>query len=326
MISDSRAHRLLLTAAWAIPTLTLIVAYTAIALYTGNAWPWLEVVHESGDRTLIGTALYYEHAARELPLDVFLGMAVAASVLLVFPRPAQSQCSPQRARSNQRKLTVATVVVIGAIVGGTLWTGGTEMLLNNLLQMHTRPGEPLQWGAHWRYHLLSRFSLMLFSVGFAGLLLLVLKGRTGGADAKALSLFGLTLALFSVISIIFAPDLAPFRDPVFLGHQVREVATHLPVTIPAAWWLCLRLAGTEASFATKKAGSVRWPLLMGLVGAATGLYLLISALGASAASQGQTDSWILLLFPHFFEHMFSYFLVPCIAGLTYVTVLRVRTR
>ncbi|MDH3266872.1 MAG: hypothetical protein OEM25_07905, partial [Gammaproteobacteria bacterium] len=165
MISDSRAHRLLLTAAWAIPTLTLIVAYTAIALYTGNAWPWLEVVHESGDRTLIGTALYYEHAARELPLDVFLGMAVAASVLLVFPRPAQSQCSPQRARSNQRKLTVATVVVIGAIVGGTLWTGGTEMLLNNLLQMHTRPGEPLQWGAHWRYHLLSRFTLMLFSVG-----------------------------------------------------------------------------------------------------------------------------------------------------------------
>src|SRR5688572_21678442 len=63
----------------------IIVAYGAIALYTGNPWPWLEIVHETGDRTLLGTILYYEHATRELPLDVLLGMAVAGSALFVFP-------------------------------------------------------------------------------------------------------------------------------------------------------------------------------------------------------------------------------------------------
>ena len=35
------------------------------------------MVHEDGRRTLIETILYFEHATRELPLDVILGVPSA---------------------------------------------------------------------------------------------------------------------------------------------------------------------------------------------------------------------------------------------------------
>ena len=49
---------------WAVPTLVLLMAYGAIAVHTGNPWPWFEIVHESGDRSLVGTVFCYQHAAR----------------------------------------------------------------------------------------------------------------------------------------------------------------------------------------------------------------------------------------------------------------------
>ena len=41
-------------------------------------------MHEDGRRTLIETILYFEHATRELPLDVILGIAIGGSVLFAF--------------------------------------------------------------------------------------------------------------------------------------------------------------------------------------------------------------------------------------------------
>jgi hypothetical protein len=55
----------------------------------------------------------------------------------------------------------------------------------------------------------------------------------------------------------------------------------------------------------------------GAGGVLTGLYLLIAALCTSAASMGQTDNMVLLIGPHFFEHFFTYLLVPLVAGLVY---------
>ena len=148
----------------------LTIAYCAISISTAQPWPWLEVVHESGDRTLIGTILYFEHGARELPLDLLLGVALGGSVLFASPTPTRTTSAPHRARLGL--LGAGVLAVVAVIIAGTLWTGGLEMLTDNLLQLHTRPGTPLTWGAHWRYHLLSRALLMLFSLGCAGTVVL----------------------------------------------------------------------------------------------------------------------------------------------------------
>jgi len=310
-------------AACILPAAVLSVAYAAICFFTRNPWPWHEIVHESGDRTLIGTILYYQHAARELPLDIILGLAVAGSVLFVFPagRPRLSErtraAEDHAPRFRRGALAVVTLIAIGTIVGGTLWTGGVAMLSANLMQLQTRPGAQLIWGAHWRYHLLSRLTLMLVSFGFAGLVVLAIRGKGGSGERSGLFTVAAALALFALLSAVFSVNWDPFFNPVFLGHQVRETFTHLLVTLPIAWATCLVLARDQWEFAGTGSVSVLWPVGAGVIGTLTGLYLLTAGLKTSAASQGQTHNVILLVFPHFFEHTFSYLVVSLVAGLTY---------
>jgi len=306
-------HRLLVLITLGFPVLVLLVSYGAIAVHTGNVWPWLEVVHESGNRTLIGTVLYFEHAARELPLDLLLGTAVGGSALWASHR------SKPAGHHQQILLSAAVVLVIGVIIAGTLFTGDSASLWNNLLQMHTRPGEPLSYGSHWRYHFLSRLMLMLVSLGIAGLVVLTIRGRNGADDRTGQWVFVGVLGIYIVLSMVFDLNLKPFTDPVFLGHQAREAFTHGLVTLPLAWWFCLVMSSSQEKTGISTI-SLRWPLTAGIVGIGIAVYLLLGALLGSAASLGQTDNLVRLIFPHFFEHFFSYLLVPLIAALTYKTL------
>jgi hypothetical protein len=317
MSREFTIYRRLLMATWLLPIAVLLIAYCAICIHTKNPWPWHEVVHEAGDRTLIGTILYFEHAARELPLDLILGVAVAGSVLFAFP--ARSEPTIAATRRLQRVLAAGTLITIGVILVGTLAVGGFEMLVDNLLQKHTRPGASLMWGAHWRFHLLSRAMLMLVSFGFAGLILIIEKGEHGIGDRAALLIFGAAVALFTLMTIVFVPNLDPFRDPVFIGHQVREVFTHILVTVPVAWGACLILARNRGERSRAGDPSMIWPAIAGISGVVIGVFLLVSGLTQSAVSHGQTQNVVLLVCPHFFEHTFSYLIVPLVAALIYET-------
>ena len=57
--------------------------------------------------------------------------------------------------------------------------------------------------------------------------------------------------------------------------------------------------------------------LIGLGGIVVEHFLLVSALVTSAASQGQSESVAVLIFPHFFEHTFSYVVTTLSAGLVF---------
>jgi hypothetical protein len=301
-----------------LPALVLLVSYGAIAIHTGNLWPWLEVVHESGNRTLLGTVLYFEHAARELPLDIVLGVAIGSSALWALPGNGVAR------RCHPFLLPTSIALVIGVIVVETLFTSGSAALWDNLLQMQTRPGEALNFGSHWSYHLLSRLMLMLASLGVAGMVVVAFGGKDGRGKKTGQRVFVLVLGIYIGLSIAFGLNLKPFTDPVFLGHQAREAFTHGLVTLPLAWWFCLDLSGKAG---TTGDGSVtlRWPMAAGIASIIIAVYLLSGGLFTSAASQGQTESLVLLIFPHFFEHSFSYLVVPLIAAFTYKMLVSSRT-
>ena len=299
---------------WGLSAGVLLVSYGVIAAYTSSPWLWSVIVHESGDRTLLQTILYYEHAARELPLDVVLGASVAAAARFVLPAPSRSGRRSRRAAA----FGVALAAAAAVIVAGTLRAGGTAMLYENLFQFPTRPGEPLVWGGHWRYHLLSHLGLMLCSFGLAGAVMLG-AGRSRGYRS-GLRVFWVTLGVFLVLTILFVPKAESFTDPVFLGHQAREAFTHALVTVPMAFAACL-LLGRE-HWRTARPGTVQvavaWAI--GAVGAAFGVFLVAGALATSAASQGQSDSLAVLIFPHFFEHTFSYVVATFAACLVFEAV------
>jgi hypothetical protein len=309
----------------------LLAAFVIICVRTRSAWPWNLVVHEDGQRTLILTILYFEHAARELPLDLLLGVAIGGSVFWAFP--TSEGTGNWRGADQAATLAWTTAIVIAVIVAGTLFEGGVPMVLDNVFQNHTRPGAPLSWGSHWRYHLLERLALILVSIGFAGLWRLFARGEGArglpGLVAAAASV-GVYLALTIVFSRGLPSLLQPFRDPQYLGHQARELLTHALVTVPVGWGFCLltlpdpALTAPTSRPSPERSGTpiIAVAIAAGALGVVLAGYVGVAALMTDAASHGQTKDLIMLIFPHFFEHSFTYLLVPVVAGLTYTLAAR----
>jgi len=301
-----------------LPAGVLLVAFVGLCVMTGTAWPWDQVVHEDGVRTLLATVFYVEHGTRELLPDALLALAVAGAVGYYFP-PVQSTAAVDASRS-RRRLGWVVAVTVAVIVGGTLWTEGVRTLVDNLSQSHTRAGAPLAWGAHWRYHLIERFAQMMLAFSTVGVFWM-LRGRPSLQDGqRPFRLFGLALVLFVAITIVFRLTSEPFRDPAFLGHQLRELFTHSLVTLPLALGTCLALARRYSPGSSVASADSIWPILVtGAAAVLSGAFLLVASVLADAQSHGQTEGLAGLLFPHFAEHALGYVLVPVLAGWIYLT-------
>jgi hypothetical protein len=308
-----------------LPAGVLLVVFVGLCVMTGTAWPWNQVVHEDGVRTLLRTVFYVEHGTRELLPDALLALAVAGSVAYFFPL-GRAEVRDTLARS-RRRLAWVVAAMFTVIVGGTLWTEGGHVLIDNLSQSHTRAGAPLVWGAHWRYHLIERFAQMMLAFSASGVFwMLHGKPRTDSVPGRS-RLFGASLFLFVAITVVFRLTSEPFRDPAYLGHQLRELFTHSLVTLPLALGTCLALArkyslrspGTSPGASADRA----WPIVVaGASAVLSGAFLLVASVMADAQSHGQTEGLASLLFPHFAEHALGYVLVPALAGLTYLTPRR----
>ena len=63
-------------------------------------------------------------------------------------------------------------------------------------------------------------------------------------------------------------------------------------------------------------------MIAGVAGILLAAYVCVAALMVGAASHGQTTDPVTLIFPHFFEHSFTYLVVPVMAVLVYETARR----
>ena len=144
-----------------MPSGVVLASLIAICVHTGTLWPWGMVVHEDGRRTLAETVFYFEHATRELPLDLLLSAAVAGSVLRFYPAVPRASTGRRQSRRMVFSFLVLSAAVIGVILVGAGIQAGDQGVAANLMQMYTREGAVPTPGAHWRYHLLSRLGVML---------------------------------------------------------------------------------------------------------------------------------------------------------------------
>ena len=313
-MSPQRLERLLFRA---LPATVLMVALIGIAVLAGTAWPWTRVVHEDGVHTLLGTLFYFEHATRELVPDLVLALGVAGAVRYFFPAASEHEPGPAAAR--RRGLMLVAGISLITVLAGTIAQAGWAAVADNLLQLHTRPGATLVWGAHWRYHLLERVAQILLAFALTGVLWMHAGRPDGGAGPERKWLFRATLALFAGVTLVFRPTLEPFREPTFLGHQARELFTHTLVTLPLALGICFSLARQFApTRGIRSAQPVAPIVLAGGLSVAVGLFLLVGTVLSGARDQGQTSSLGGLLFPHFAEHAIGYVLVPVLAGVFYL--------
>ena len=300
-----------------LPMTALGLAFVGICVMVGSAWPWHEVVHEDGTRTLLDTIFYFEHATRELLPDLVVALAAAGAVRFFLPPNRRTVDG----RGRRRLLAVLTGATGTLIVGATVWVDGGQAVLDNLSQSHTRAGAPLVWGAHWRYHFLDRLALVLAAFSASGIVW-TWRGRPlPGHVPGRLRLYGAAILLFAAATIAFGLTAEPFTVPAFLGHQLRELFTHGLVTLPLALGVCLELA---RRFSLPSGSSVgeRTYWSIGLTGVASVLvaaFLLVASLRADAQAHGQASGLAALLLPHFGEHALGYVFVPSLAGLLYLS-------
>ena len=315
--------------------IVLLLAFIVICFHTGTIWPWTRVVHEDGRHTLVGTILYFEHGTRELPLDIILGVAIGGCVFFAFPPGPDGT---KQAGSTRRilRLALMTAIVLTVILGGTAIRGGMPLVLDELLQNRTRFGVPLEFGSHWRYHLLERIAMILCSVGIAGILRMLSDGRPPVNARRGLVVAAASIGIYVALTLVFSHGRMffeleqPFRDPQYLGHQAREVLTHALVTVPVAWGVCiLLLSNRQTTFSAKSTSRNSRPspaiavtVMSGVFGVLLATYVCVAALMAGAVSRGQTTDPVTLIFPHFFEHSFTYVLVSVVAALIYAVAAR----
>ena len=299
-----------------LPLAVLSASFVILCVHHGTAWPWNIVVHEDGRRTLLDTIFYFDHAVGELPLDLLLSAAVAGAMLCAFPVHTK--------RPLRTLLAVCLILDAGIIAGAkSRWL--------YLFQFHTRDDQPMVYGSHWHYHLLSQTALMLLPLAFVFF-------RRNRVLVTA-------WAVFAALTIVFGVSKATFIDPRYLGHQSRELFTHTLVTIPLAvaavayltWRThscvqrshsCERLvlAGvrpsppvgrTPRSAAGPQAGLIfNWKPF--LIFALLSTYLAVGVLVTGARHHAQSSDWTAVICAHFFEHTFSYLVVALHAQLFYL--------
>jgi hypothetical protein len=311
-----------------LPVLVLLVAFVAVCVQADTPWPWNRVVHEDGQHTFLETIFYFEHATRELVLDAVLALAVAGAMRHFYP-PSRSRGDAEVARTRVA-LAVAALAVLALILGGTAYINAFgpyyaaqargQAILDNLAQYPTRPGAPFVWGAHWRYHLIERFSEIMLAFAVAGLLWLRDGRPVTRIGHSGASLYTAALVVFAAATLVFGVSSAPFRDPMYLGHQLRELVTHTLVTLPLAMGTCAILAHKFSIPLANAHSKLRaWPIyIAGTVGVACGAFVLIASVLLKAQVYGQKRSIAELLFPHFFEHSLGYAFVCALAGFLYL--------
>jgi hypothetical protein len=292
----------------------LAVSFAIIVAKLGALAVWNIPAHEDGIRTFGDTVLYFEHAIRELPLDVVLGVTIGGALSFAMP------LAPRRM---PRRYLVALAFLLFVMFAGALHDVGPKAAFDNLLQYHTRPGAPLEWGAHWRYHMLASLSLMLLAFGGAGLFRLFAGAGTAEQSALGARIVGGCLAVLALGSLIFAHSIGgliePFADPIFIGHAARELFTHVLATMPIAFGVGILLARETcpaSDLAARRAG--QGPSLVAIAaGVLVGLYLCGLAVALDSASSGQTGDFAMLIAPHFFEHAQTYLVVTLVALITH---------
>ncbi len=307
----------------AVPCLYVALSYAYLANWHGTWWLWDTVVHENGRLTLAGSMYYFDHFLGCAPMATVFALILAGGCALAGgggPLPA-----PERARRFGSALLLAAAVffVVGFLA--SVHFAGWERTFDYLWQRIERDGV-LSKGGNWNQLQLSNAPIAL---GMLGIALTLGPGRPGSRPA-ALAVLGLATAISAALTASVWPGWEAFRNPRWLAHSLRELATYPLTGVPLAT-AAIVLAEYWLS------GAARWRIrprapaaaLLGVAGALAALELamlggtdvLALAQRPSFAPQGLPVAY--LLASHVFEHFLDFAFFAILASGVYA-LLRAR--
>ena len=317
----------LITMLLSVPLAYLVSAYGYLAWWHKRPWLFNVIIHENGRLTLLGSVLYFDHFVACVPMvSVFALCSAGGMALTAHPLNRDAGNAGLAAFS---LLAAAGVLVIGAFVASVL-TVGWQRTLDYSLQRIERDGVTSK-GGNWNQLQLSNVPIALGTIGIASALRLVNSARPIVFDASLFA--GGAACLVAAAAIVVGMSVATwctwraFRNPRWLAHSMREVATFpltgIPIALasiviveyglfgPSPWavqprWSSLILIGLGALIVAIEFALVR------------NVDVLAIAQKPSFAAEGMSISY--LLAAHVFEHVLDFVLIALLAGGLYALV------
>ncbi len=230
-----RDPRILLLA----PLITYVLSYVYLAAYHGRLFLWTTVVHESGRYTLLENTLYASHFLGHVPVLITIALLFTGCWLTMTP-------VPEPFIKGRFSAAVAGLVMLLLLLSVVFSVGyfGLDDTLDFIRQNKQRP-DLLVEGGSWNLHLPSTMLQFLL------IPVIVWIARTFFGRPVVWSRRGLVWLVAAVgfaAAITWLVNTNPlvavaevWRDPRYLAHSVRELATFpltyypLPMALLLAW-------------------------------------------------------------------------------------------
>jgi hypothetical protein len=124
---------------------------------------------------------------------------------------------------------IAAVLLVSLCVALTSEDKGAQSLWVDLLQYRTRD-DAVAYGSHWHYHFVSTLWF-----AFGGSVALSWLGAFANLDVfrprPRGGLWYVACAYVAIVTLAFGMSRATFTSVLYTGHQARELATHVPITM-----------------------------------------------------------------------------------------------
>lgn len=281
--------------------LDLFLSYAYLVYLFGGFPLWRTIIHEQGTRNFWQTIFFNEHVLRELPLNTIYALAIAGFARWCGVRPSD----PHLCRGRFSLRSVAGVylgVLVMWVLAATFFDLGARGVWVNLSQWKI-DDKTFGYGFHWHFHWTGMIAV-IFAAGGTVTAALGLLGRTRFGGPAGLLVW---LAAFIGLTVIFGFSWKTFNDPRYLGHQVREVVTFVPLAVlpTVAFLIILNRNGSPP-----KPGRLwtvpcitLWGLFVGTMGV-----LLIPLWGISVLNHAARPNLglLYLIASHNFEHLLGY--------------------
>jgi len=304
----------------ALPVLYLGISYAYLAVWHGKFCLWRTVIHENGHHTLLGSLFYFDHFVACVPMVTFFALCVAGGFALSNPT--------FKLISVTRLATVTAVLLLGAALlvlcsfVASLFIVGWQRTLDYASQRIERDGV-ISKGGNWNQLQLSNVPIGLGAIGTCIALVVFSPDLNplGYASFTGFGLIGLAAILSIAISAFNWCGWEAFKNPRWLAHSIREMATYPFTGIPLAM-LSVLLVEFILTGSDQWTIQLSWPSVI-LIGVAALILIaqLLLLRNTNIGSIAQKPSFApnsltipYLLCSHVFEHFLDFILIFLLAG------------
>ncbi len=309
-----------------VPSAYVLISYGYLAWWHKKLWLFNTVVHENGRLTLVGSLFYFDHFVSHVPMAGVFALCAAGGIAVQAGVPFDVHLA-HRAWQAATILMSAAIALVVLSFGGSLLVAGWQRTIDYLLQRIERDGV-MSRGGLWNELQLSNVPIALGAIGIGGALQTVTTGRAAAGDVRlfagGMALIAAAAAVLVVMSLATWQSWTAFRNPRWLAHSMREVATFpltgIPVALASVVLVQYVLTGPSTWIARPQ-----W-LSLALIGLATSIVAIefafvrsadILAIAQKPSFAGERMSIWYLLASHVFEHALDFVFMGLFAGGAY---------